>query len=343
MVNHRLNMTTYSSPTRFGFRSVFALATASVMALCGIGAAQAAEWPERPLQLIVPFPAGSSPDILARTIAEPLSKDLGQSVVVENRPGAGGNIGTRQASQAKPDGYTLLMTINGPMVTAPTLYKSTLGYDPLTDLTPVTLVGTSPNVLIVQPDLPVKNVQEFIDLAKADAGGLNYGSVGPGSSSHLGMAMLEHEAGITLEQIPYTGFPQITTAIMAGDIQAGFMVPGIAMPQVKTEKVRALAITSLEPSALLPGIPTMASQGFPDFESISWNALFVPAGTPEHIIERLNASVTASLKDDAVIQKMEMLFFTPQPSSSEEMTQRIKSEKVLWDGVIERLGLSLDQ
>ena len=142
---------------------------------------------------------------------------------------------------------------------------------------------------------------------------------------------------------PDTGFPQITTAIMAGDIQAGFMVPGIAMPQVRTDKVRALAITSLEPSTLLPGIPTMASQGFPDFESISWNALFVPAGTPEHIIERLNESVTTSLKDDAVIQKMEMLFFTPQPSSPQEMTQRIKSEKVLWDGVIERLGLSLDQ
>lgn len=308
----------------------------------GQGAAHAQQWPDRPIQLIVPFPGGSSPDILARTIAEPLSKDLGQPVIVENRPGAGGNIGTRQAAQARPDGYTLLMTINGPMVTAPTLYKSTLGYDPLTDLAPVTLIGTSPNVLIVQQDLPAQNVAEFVGLAKADPGGMNYGSVGPGSSSHLAMAMLEHEAGISLEQIPYPGFPQIITAIMAGDVHAGFMVPGIAMPQVSADKVRALAVTSLEPSHLLPGIPTMASQGFPGFESISWNALFVPAGTPDDIIRRLNESVTSSLKDDAVIQKMEALYFTPQPSTPQEMTERIRSEKQLWDGVIERLGLSLD-
>lgn len=323
------------------FRSAFIFIAAATLAFCA-GPAQAAAWPQRPIQLIVPFPGGSSPDILARTIAEPLSSELGQPVIIENRPGAGGNIGTRQAAQAKPDGYTLLMTINGPMVTAPTLYKTTLGYDPLHDLTPVTLVGTSPNILVTQPGLPAENVEQFIALAKSDPGSLNYGTVGPGSSSHLGMAMLEHETGIALEQIPYTGFPQIITAIMAGDIHAGFMVPGIAMPHVGTNSVRALAITSLEPSTLLPGIPTMASQGFPHFESISWNALFVPAGTPDDIITRLNASVTASLQDDAVIQKMESLYFTPQPSTPDEMTQRIKSEKMLWDGVIERLGLSLD-
>lgn len=304
--------------------------------------ALSAPWPSRPIQLIVPFPGGSSPDILARTIAEPLSKDLGQPIIIENRPGAGGNIGTRQATQAKPDGYTLLMTINGPMVTAPTLYKATLGYDPLTDLNPVTLIGTSPNVLVVPADLPADNLDQFIALAKTDPGSLNYGTVGPGSSSHLAMAMLEHEADIELEQIPYSGFPQIITAIMAGDIHAGFMVPGIAMPQVRTQSVRALAITSVQPSALLPGIATVASQGYPDFESISWNALFVPAGTPQDIIERLNASVTTSLQDPAVIEKMESLYFTPQPSTPQEMTQRITAEKELWDGVIERLGLSLD-
>src|SRR5699024_6039716 len=301
-----------------------------------------ADWPSRPLQMIVPFPGGSSPDILARTVAEALSGDLNQPVVVENRPGAGGNIGTRMASQAKPHGYTLLMTINCPMVTAPTLYQNTLGYDPLTDLDPVTLVGTSPNVLVVQNKLAT-DVKEFVAQSKADPGGMNYGSVGPGSSSHLAMAMLEHEAGISLEQIPYPGFPQIVTAIMAGDIHAGFMVPGIAMPQVDAGKVSALAITSLEPSDLLPGLPTMASQGYPQFESISWNALFVPAGTPRDIVDRLNASVTKSLNDDSVIQKMQALYFTPASSTPDEMTQRIKDEKALWDGVIKRLGLSLDQ
>ncbi|NGM86660.1 tripartite tricarboxylate transporter substrate binding protein [Parapusillimonas sp. SGNA-6] len=319
----------------------------SLLALAGLGLfasagwAQAA-WPDRPIQMVVPFPAGSSPDTLARAIAEPLAKDLGQAVVVENKPGAGGNIGTRYASQAKPDGYTILLTINGPMVTAPTLYKKTLGYDPLKDLAPITLVGTSPNVLVVPADSPARNVQEFVQLAKSQPGRLNYGTVGPGSSSHLGMAMLEHEAGIRLQQIPYSGFPQVVTAILNGDIQAGFMVPGLAMPQIKAGKARALAITSLQASDVLPGIPTMAEQGFPGFESISWDAVFVPAGTPDDVVRKLNTSIRAILDRDDVRKKMAALYFTPAPSTPDELTQLLVSEKARWDEVINRLNLSLD-
>src|SRR5690606_28261084 len=222
-----------------------ALALAST-ALFTVPTLPQAAWPEKPIQMIVPFPAGSSPDILARAIAEPLAKDLGQAVVVDNKPGAGGNIGTRAASKAKPDGYTMLLTINGPMVTAPTSYKKTPGYDPLTDLAPISLVRTSPHVLVVPQTFAAQNVQEVVSLAKAKPGELNYGTVGPGSSSHLGMAMLEHQAGISLQQIPYSGFPQIITSILNNDVQAGFMVPGIAMAQVKAGKAGALAITSLE-------------------------------------------------------------------------------------------------
>jgi len=319
----------------------------SILALAGLGLLSAsgwaqAAWPDRPIQMVVPFPAGSSPDTLARAIAEPLAKDLGQAVVVENKPGAGGNIGTRYASQAKPDGYTILLTINGPMVTAPTLYKKTLGYDPLKDLAPITLVGTSPNVLVVPADSPAKNVQEFVQLARSQPGHLNYGTVGPGSSSHLGMAMLEHEAGIRLQQIPYSGFPQVVTSILAGDIQAGFMVPGIAMSQVNAGKARALAITSLQASDVLPGIPTMAEQGFPGFESISWDAVFVPAGTPDHIVKKLNTSLRAILDTDDVRKKMAALYFTPAPSTPEELTKLVVDEKARWDEVINRLNLSLD-
>src|SRR5690606_32684953 len=197
----------------------------SILGLAAIGAislspvAHADTWPNRPIQMVVPFPAGSSPDTLARAIAEPLAKELGQPIVVENKAGAGGNIGTRYASKAKPDGYTMLLTINGPMVTAPALYKKTLGYDPVTDLDPISLVGTSPNVLVVPQNSPAKNLKEFVQLAKDQPGALNYGSVGPGSSSHLAMAMLENQAGIALQQIPYSGFPQIITSIIAGDIQ----------------------------------------------------------------------------------------------------------------------------
>ncbi|NYT65453.1 tripartite tricarboxylate transporter substrate binding protein [Alcaligenaceae bacterium] len=301
-----------------------------------------AAWPERPIQLVVPFPAGSSPDALARAIAEPLAEKLGQPVVVSNKPGAGGNIGTRQVSKAKPDGYTLLATINGPMVTAPSLYKKSLGYDPLKDLAPISLIGTSPNVLVVPANSPASNLAEFIALAKENPGKLNYGTVGPGSSAHLAMAMLEHDAGISLMQIPYPGFSQIITSMIAGDIQAGFMVPGIAMPQVQGDKIKALAITSLEPSPLLPGIPTMASAGYPDFESISWNAMFVPAATPSDIVDKLNQAVTSILEQDDIKQKMANLYFDPKPSTPDELTAMIVAETARWDAVINRLGLSLD-
>lgn len=304
-------------------------------------AAQAA-WPERPIHLVVPYPPGSSPDLLARTIAEPLSQALKQAVVIDNKPGAGGNIGTRQVTQAKPDGYTLLYTINGPLVTAPTLYKRTLGYDPLTDLAPITLVATSPNVLTVTPSLGVKNVQEFVELARQRAGALNYGSVGPGSSAHLAMEMFKEDAGIDLTQIPYPGFPQVITAIIGGDVQAGFMVPAIAMPQVRDGRAQALAVTSLEPSPALPGIPTMASQGYPGFESISWNAMLAPAGTPAPIIERLNQELVRIIDSDEVRKQMAQQYFTPAASTPQELTARMREEKARWDAVIERLKLSLD-
>ena len=331
-----------------GFALRLNLVRQAALALaCGLGvltgAAHAADWPkDRAISLIVPYPAGSSPDILARTIAEPLSKALAQNIVIENRPGAGGNIGTRAATRAAADGYTLLYTINGPLVTAPTLYKKTLGYDPFKDLTPVSLVATSPNVLTVPAAGAGKSVAEFVELARQHGTRWNYGSVGPGSSSHLAMEMFKERADIDLLQIPYAGFPQIITAIMAGDIQAGFMVPAIAMPQVRQGKARALAITSLEPSEALPGIPTMADQGYPGFESISWNAVLAPRGTPPAIVARLNSEIATALKNEKVQQVMRTQYFTPAPTSPEGLTRLMTDEKARWDKVIDTLGLSLD-
>lgn len=318
--------------------------TATALAFAFAGPALAADnWPSKTIQMVVPFPAGSSPDILARTLAEPMSKELGQTIIVENKPGAGGNIGTRYGAQAKPDGYTLLMTINGPMVTAPTLYKKSLGYDPFTDLQPISLVGTSPNVLIVPTESEATTLQEFIDLAKAEQGALNYGSVGAGSASHLSMAMLEHEADIELAHIPYSGFQQILSGVISGDIDASFMVPGIAMPQVKSDKIRALAVTSLSPSDLMPDLPTVASkEGFEDFEAISWNGLFVPANTPEEIVVRLNTLVQEVLEQPQTQEKIRALYFTPKGSTPAELTELMKTDKQRWDAVIERLGLNLD-
>lgn len=313
-----------------------------VLGFVAISGAAQAQWPTQTIHLVVPFAPGSSPDILARTIAEPLAKRLGQAVVVENKPGAGGNIGTRTVARSAADGYTLLYTINGPLVTAPTLYKKTLGYDPQKDLAPITLIATSPNVLTVPVGLNVTTLQDFVKRAGEKDGAWNYGSVGAGSSAHLAMEMFKQQAQVSLAQIPYSSFPQIMTAIIGGDIQAGFMVPATAMPQVRSGKVRALAVTSLQASDALPGIPTMASQGFPDFEAISWNAILAPAGTPQPIIERLNQELTEIINSDAVRQQLALQYFTPAPSTPQELSQRILHEKARWDVVIERLNLSLD-
>lgn len=324
-------------------RRVFvALAT---LTLCMVGAnlpAQAA-WPlDKPIHLVVPFPPGSSPDILARSIAEPLSQKLKQSIVVENKPGAGGNIGTRLVARAQPDGYTLLYTINGPLVTAPALYKKTLGYDPEKDLSPVTLVATSPNVLVVGKSVNAKNVAALVKEIKANPGKFNYGSVGPGSASHLAMEMFKNSAGIDMLHVPYPGFPQAMTAILAGDVQAGFMVPAIAMNQVKEGKAKALAVTSLEPVETLAGIVPLAKQGFPGFEAISWNAILAPAGTPQPIIDQLQAALSEIIQSDAVKQKFAAQFFTAIGSTPDKLRQQMTDDKKRWGEVIERLNISLD-
>jgi tripartite-type tricarboxylate transporter receptor subunit TctC len=236
-------------------------------------------WPSRPIRLIVPFPPGSSPDVIARVVAEPLAQALGQPVVIDNKPGAGGEIGTALAARAEPDGYTFLFTIQGPLVTAPMLKKS-LSYDPVKDLAPVTLVATSPNVLVVDPKLGASTLADFVRIAKEKKGQLNYGSVGVGSASHLAMELFKVRAGIDLVHVPYQGFPQIVSAILAGEVQAGFMVPGIAIGQIRAGKLKALGVTTLGRSGSLPAYPSFVEQGYADFEAISWQAVLAPAGTP---------------------------------------------------------------
>lgn len=318
-------------------------AAAALAALSQAPAALAqADWPTRPIDLIVPFPPGSSPDIIARTIAEPLAERLGQSIVIQNRAGAGGNIGTRAAAQAKPDGYTVLFTINGPLVTAPRLYQKTLGYDPIKDLAPVSLVATSPNVLVVNPALDINSVQDLITRARKEPQRYNYGSVGPGSASHLAMEMLKGEAGVELLHVPYSGFPQVITAIVAGDVHSGFMVPAIAMPQVREGKAKAIAISSLQPNPLLPGIPSAADEGLPGFEAISWQAILVPAGTPEPIVKKLNQELDTIIRSDRVRELLDAQYFTAVGGTPEVLSKQIESETESWTAVIDRLKLSLD-
>ena len=302
-----------------------------------------AAWPDdRPIHLVVPFPAGSSPDILARVLAEPLSQALKQNIVVENKPGAGGNVGTRFVARATNDGYTLLYTINGPLVTAPTLYKKTLGYAPLIDLAPISLVATSPNVLVVSPKLHADTLASFIQQAQRRPGTLNYGSVGAGSASHLAMELFKQQAGLDLLHVPYASFPQVTTAILGDDIQAAFMVPAIAMAQAKEGKLRVLGVTSLLPAPALPEVPPLATQGLEDFEAISWNALLAPAGTAATTLNRLQDTVAQVLREGSTAQKFAAQYFSAVGSSAEDLRTLLQREKQRWDQVISRLQLSLD-
>jgi tripartite-type tricarboxylate transporter receptor subunit TctC len=322
-------------PTR---RQVIRALIASGAALSWPTFARADTWPAKPIRMIVPFPPGSSPDLIARIVTEKLATVLGQPVVVENRPGAGGNIGTGAVAKAAPDGYTLLFTINGPLVTAPSLYRH-LSYDPVKQLAPVTLVATSPNVLVVDARLPVHTLREFVALAKSKPGALNYGSVGNGSAAHLAMEQLKAIAGIDLQHVPYPGFPQITTAMVGGQVQAGFMVPAIAMPMVNAGKLRILAVTSTGRTSLLPSIPTVAESGYPGFEAISWQAILAPAGTPAPIIDRLYRELVRIIGSDDVREKMRAQYFVPAGTAPASLRETMASEKVRWDKVIRAAGV----
>ncbi|SPR98792.1 Bug family tripartite tricarboxylate transporter substrate binding protein [Cupriavidus taiwanensis] len=313
----------------------------ALAAACAAGASASAfaqPWPARPLRMVVPFPPGSSPDLIARILTEKLATALGQPVVVENRPGAGGNIGTGMVARAAPDGYTLLFTINGPLVTAPTLSRN-LNYDPFRQLAPVTLVATSPNVLVVDARLPVHNLREFVALARSRPGELNYGSPGNGSASHLAMEQLKAMAGVDLQHVPYPGFPQIATAMVGGQVQAAFMVPAIAMPQVNAGKLRVLAVTTTGRTAVLPSVPTVAESGYPGFEAISWQAVLAPAGTPQAVIDRLYRELVAIIGSADVRDKMRAQYFVPAGTAPASLRQTMASEKARWDKVIRAAGV----
>ena len=319
------------------------LAFAACLALCWsvAGGAFAQTWPDRPLKFVVAAPAGSSIDVLARVIGDRLKDRLGQAIVVDNRPAAGGTAATDFVAKSPPDGYTMVMSFNGPLAFGPHLY-SKLPYDPQKDLVPVIITSSQPNVLAVTAALPATSVKELVAYAKANPGKLNFASVGNGSSSHLTMELLKSTAGIDLVHVPFNGSPPAVTATIQGETQMLFAVMQPLQAQIQAGRLRALAVTTATRFALLPDLPTVAEAGFPGFEALAWNGVLVPAGTPRPVVQRLNTEINAILKDPAVKSTLNAQGFELIGGTPEDFANLIRSESDKWAPVIKKTGAKID-
>lgn len=300
-------------------------------------AARAGEWPTRPINLLVGFTPGGSVDIAARLIGEKLGARFGQPVIVENRPGAAGNIAAGLAARAPHDGYTVYVATSVNAV-SPRLYKK-LSYDPVKDFAPVCRWITTAYILVVNPALPVHSVQDLVAYAKANPGKLNFGSTGIGSPAHLAGEMLDLRAGIKMTHVPFKGGPEAMSAILGGQVQLTFAPIPVALPLMRSGKIRALAITSLHPSKLAPDLPTVAQQGFPGFQIISWYGAMVPAGTPKPIIDKLSEAMQAALATKDVSTKLAIQGLEPAPLSPGHFTNFFKHEIDSYSKLMAKAGI----
>jgi tripartite-type tricarboxylate transporter receptor subunit TctC len=313
---------------------------AALAALLTVAPAAAQAWPDRALRIVVAAPAGSSLDTLARVIGDRLKDRLGQPVVVENKPAAGGTVATGEVAKAPPDGYAMVLSFNGPLAFAPLLQK--LPYDVQKDLAPVIITSSQPNVLAVNAQLPVRSLQELVAWGKANPGKLNYASVGNGSSSHLTMELLKATTGIDALHVPFNGSPPAVTATVQGETQMMFAVMQPLQAQIQAGKLRALAVTTAKRFPLLPELPTIAEAGYPGFEALAWNGLLLPAGTPRPVVARLNAEVNAILKQPDVLKKMNDAGFDLIGGTPEDFGRLIAGESERWAPVIRKVGLKVD-
>lgn len=293
-------------------------------------------FPNKPVRLIVTYPAGGSADTLARFLGQQLSETWSQQLVVDNRPGANGIVGTEAAAKAPPDGYTLYLATDGPISINPSLYAN-LPYDWRRDFAPVTLLAILNQVLVVPASLQVQNVQELIALARQRPGQLNYASIGIGSSPHLGAELFKSLAGVDMTHIPYKGAGQTITALLTGEASMLFTSEQTAAPHVKSGKLRALATTARKRSIVFPDVPTVAESGLPEFEMRIWFGLFAPAGTPELVVRKLNADFAAALQTmrDGLIARG----YDPQSSTQEELRALVQDDQDRWAALVRKAGI----
>jgi len=312
-------------------------ATVFIIALLAASTANAQQYPSRPVHLVVPFPAGSTPDIVGRALGQKLAAAWGQPVIVDNRPGAGANIGAAEVAKAAPDGYTLLIGSNGPIAINKTLYEK-LPFDPDRDLRPISLLAAAPQILAVNAQVPASDLKQLIDYARANPDKLAYGSVGAGSASHLTMELLKSQAHISLVHVPYKGFPPVVTDLLSGQIQATFAIVPAVLPQIRAGRLKALAVTSEKRTALAPDIPTVSEQGLPRFDATAWQGLLCPTGTPQEILNHISSLTIKSMQSPDVRDLLGKQGFEVIGSTPEEFAAFIRAESAKWGAVVKATG-----
>ncbi|SNS91489.1 Tripartite-type tricarboxylate transporter, receptor component TctC [Noviherbaspirillum humi] len=307
----------------------------------GVGApAHADGYPSRPVKLVVPFAPGGFTDVVARLLAQRLQASLGQSFIVENKPGAGSTIGTEQVAKAAPDGYTLVM-VSTTHVIGSALYRN-LGYDPIASFTPVAKLVESPYVLLVNSKVPANSVKDFIELAKVQPNAIHYASSGNGSSQHLMGGLFAARAGVQLKHVPYRGSSQAGQDLVAGVVESSFAGVPNALTYLPSGKVKALAVTTAKRSKLMPDVPSLQEAGVPDYDANVWLALLAPAKTPKDIVTRLNAEIVKILNSPDAQQQFTAAGVEPSPSTPEELGEYLLRERDLWSAVVKEAGIKVD-
>ncbi len=314
------------------------LAAACLALASSLACAQ--NYPTKPVKMLVPFPPAGATDVVARFVAQKLGERWGQSVVIENRPGAGGSIGSDLAAKSAPDGYTLLMATTSTHSIGPSLSK--LPYDPIRDFAPIVHVANVPNVLVVSPTLTVKSVKELVALAKSRPGELNYGSSGPGTIVHLNAELFKMIAGVDIQHIPYKGTALAIPDLANGQISMLFDSLASVMPHVRSNRARPIAVNAERRSALLPDVPTLAEAGMPEFNTSTWFGLFAPAGTPKDIVARVQADVSAALQANDLRERFASVGAEPVGGTSEQFTARILSDTARWAQVIKAARVKIE-
>jgi len=319
----------------FALMAVLALATSARTQTSPAQTSPTQTWPSSPIRMVVPFAPGGGADLMARILADPLSKRLGQPIVIENKPGAGATLGADFVAKAQPDGYTLLWTTPGPQITNPYLMPK-LPYDPFKDFTAIATAVTAVNVLVVTPSLPVKSVSELIAYAKANPGKLNFSSAGIGASSHLSGELFKMMAGIDIVHVAYRGSGPALQDLLAGNVQMSIDTVAVLLPHIQAGTLRALGVATIERNPSLPDLPPIADT-LPGFDGSSINYINGPAGMPQPVVERLNREINAVLSDPDVRKRMEVAGFTPIVESQTALVTRITQEQDKWKKVIERI------